>query len=180
MISFIKRLFKIRIVRYALVGGVGILINEGALFCFLHLLGLALPAKSAFLYPASWICAFEISNLTNFTLNQFFTYSEQVKDIHGWEWVRRAFKGQLTSLSAMLISLAVAWSLYFLFHVDEYIASFIGMVVQFFYNFFISNKLVYRAVKQKSAEPTKSTTIDLDETGTTPGAAQPKVESTPK
>ena len=153
MISFIKRFFNIRIVRYGLVGGIGILINEGALFCFLHLLGLAISSKSVFLYPASWVCAFEISNLTNFTLNQLFTYREQVKDIHGWEWVRRALKGQLTSISAMFISLAVSWSLYFLFHTDEYLASLIGMVVQFFYNFFISNKLVFRAVEQQSAKP---------------------------
>jgi putative flippase GtrA len=172
MISFIKRLFKIRIVRYGLVGGVGILINEGTLFCFMHLLGLAISSKSIFLYPASWACAFEVSNLTNFTLNQFFTYSEQVKDIHGWEWVRRAFKGQLTSISAMFISLAASWGLYFLFHVDEYTASLIGIVMQFFYNFFVSNKLVFRATEQKSAELAKGATMPLQ--------ALPKVESTPK
>lgn len=148
MISLMKRFLKIRIVRYSLVGGIGIFINEGALFCFMHFLGLVISSKSLFLYPASWVCAFEVSNLANFTLNQFFTYSDQVKYIHGWEWVRRAFKGQLTSLSAMLISLAVSWGLYFTFHVDVYIASFIGMVMQFFYNFFISNKLVFRTIDQ--------------------------------
>ncbi|GLV55769.1 hypothetical protein KDH_26130 [Dictyobacter sp. S3.2.2.5] len=163
MIALLKRLLKIRIVRYALVGGVGILINEGALFCFMHLLALGLSTKSVFLYPISWFCAFEISNLTNFTLNQFFTYSEQVKDIHGWEWVRRAFKGQLASISAMLISLAVSWVLYFTLHIDPYIASFIGMVAQFFYNFFISNKLVFRAIEQKSVEPVEDAILAVNE-----------------
>jgi putative flippase GtrA len=170
--ALIKRLLSIRIIRYGLVGGIGILVNEGALFCFLHLLGLAISAKSVFLYPSSWVLAFEISNLTNFTLNQFFTYREQVKDIHGWEWVRRAFKGQLTSISAMLISLAVSWSLYFIFHIDEYIASLIGIVMQFFYNFFISNKLVFRAV-------TPPAQIEVEKRENPSGPVQ-RVEATPK
>ena len=179
MVSLVKRFLKIRIIRYGIVGGVGILINEGALFLFEHLLGLAIPRTSIFLYPVSWVCAFEISNLANFTLNQFFTYSEQVKNIHGREWVRRAFKGQLTSISAMLISLAVSWTLYFAFHVDEYVASPIGIVVAFVYNFFISNKLVFRDAENKPAETKGSPTASADAEAT-PLPALPKIETTPQ
>lgn len=177
MVFFIKRLLQIRIVRYGLVGGIGIFVNEGALFCFMHLLGLALPATSIFLYPAAWICAFEVSNIVNFVLNQLFTYSEQVKGIRGWEWIRRAFKGQLTSISAMLISLAVSWGLYFAFHVDEYLASPAGIIVAFVYNFFISNKLVFRSIEQKPVEPEPISTMTIDEAETVPLRALP---STPK
>lgn len=180
MASLVKRLLKIRLFRYALVGGIGIFVNEGALFCFSHLFGLIIAAKSIFLYPLSWFFAFEVSNIVNFTLNQFFTYREQVKDIHGWEWVRRAFKGQLASISAMLISLVVSWGLYFIFHVDQYIASFIGIVTQFFYNFFISNKLVFRATRPEATEPPVTTPRPVEEMETTPLQALPKVESTPK
>ncbi|HVU65932.1 MAG TPA: GtrA family protein [Ktedonobacteraceae bacterium] len=183
MISLIKRLLNIRIVRYGMVGGVGILINEGALFVFEQLWGLAIPQTSNFLYPLSWFCAFEISNTANFTLNQLFTYREQVKDIHGWEWVRRAFKGQLTSISAMLISLAVAWTLHFAFHINDYTDSFIGMIAQFFYNFFISNKLVFRAVKS----PSPADSADLsdaqrptDDAEAALMPALPTVETSPK
>jgi putative flippase GtrA len=180
MVSLVKRLLKIRIIRYGMVGGFGILVNEGALFCFTHLLGLALSAKSIFLYPIAWFCAFEVSNTVNFVLNQLFTYSEQVKDIHGWEWVRRAFKGQLTSISAMLISLVFSWGLYFIFHVDEYIASFVGIVMQFFYNFFISNKLVFRAVAQQpgaSATSQSSTGLAIEDMETMPLPALPRTNS---
>ncbi|HEX7736076.1 MAG TPA: GtrA family protein [Ktedonobacteraceae bacterium] len=180
MVSLVQRLLKIRLFRYALVGGIGIFVNEGALFCFSHLFGLAIPEKSIFLYPISWFFAFEVSNIVNFTLNQFFTYREQVKDIHGWEWVRRAFKGQLTSISAMLISLAVSWTLFFLFHVDQYIASLIGIVMQFFYNFFISNKLVFRSSAQKPAELASTSPRAIEEMKATPFQEQPRVESTPK
>jgi putative flippase GtrA len=166
-----------------MVGGVGILVNEGALFVFEHLWGLAISQTSNLLYPISWFCAFEISNTVNFILNQLFTYREQVKDIHGWEWVRRAFKGQLTSISAMLISLAVAWTLHFAFHVNDYTDSFIGMVAQFFYNFFISNKLVFRATRpQAPADPDyrKNEARPIEEMETAPMSALPRVETSPK
>jgi putative flippase GtrA len=39
MLNLIKRILNIRIVRYALVGGIGIPIMDGALFVFMHLLG---------------------------------------------------------------------------------------------------------------------------------------------
>lgn len=174
-IRIVEKFLKIRIIRYGMVGGVGILVNEGALFCFTLLLGLVIPQKSNFLYPAAWICAFEVSNTVNFILNQLFTYREQVQGIHGWEWISRAFKGQLTSISAMLISALVAWGLFFFFHVNEYISSPVGIVVQFFYNFFISNKLVFRPTT-----PTNTTSGTMEDTGTLHLETRTKAESTPR
>ncbi|HEU5377692.1 MAG TPA: GtrA family protein, partial [Ktedonobacteraceae bacterium] len=89
MISLIKRFFQMRIIRYGLVGGIGIPIQDGASFLFVRLLGQSL-------FPLADALAFLVSNFINFTLNQFFTYKEQVKGIHGWDWMRRYFKGQLT------------------------------------------------------------------------------------
>src|SRR4051812_31867067 len=117
MKSLIQRLLRLRIVRYGLVGGVGIPVNDLALFGFMHLLGPLFSPQSAFLYAIASACAFELSNIVNFILNQFFTYREQVKHIRGWEWVRRAAKGQLTSLSAMLLSYGVGLLLFYVFHV---------------------------------------------------------------
>lgn len=180
MVSFVKRLLNLRIIRYGMVGGIGIFINDGALFCFKTLLGLAIAANSPFLYPVASACAFEVSNIVNFILNQFFTYREQVKGIRGWEWVRRAAKGQLTSLSAMLLSFLVAWALVAFLHVNDYLANPAGIVVAFIYNFFISNKLVFRATAQGTVEKTPVPTRPIEEMETTPLQALPRVESTPK
>lgn len=183
MVSLVKRLLNLRIVRYGMVGGIGIFINDGALFGFEHLLGLTLPPHSPFLFPIASACAFEISNIVNFILNQFFTYREQVRDIRGWEWARRAFRGQLTSLSAMLFSFLVAWALQAFLHVNDYLANPAGIVVAFVYNFFISNKLVFRAAKaRQSADsaPPQALSRPIDEMETTPLQALPKVETTPK
>jgi len=158
MKALFQRILSIRIIRYGLVGGVGIPVNDLALFLFTYLLGLIAWSKSAvlfghvvsprdvFIYPIASACAFEVSNIVNFTLNQFFTYREQLQHIHGREWIRRAVKGQLTSLSAMLLSYAVGLLLFYVFHVSEYIANPAGIIVAFIYNFFISNKLVFKPV----------------------------------
>jgi putative flippase GtrA len=183
MISLVQRLLKMRIVRYAMVGGIGIFINDGALFAFEHLWGLALAAHSLVLFPLSSACAFEVSNIINFILNQFFTYREQVKGIRGWEWVRRAAKGQLTSLSAMLLSFLVAWALQGFLHVNDFLANPAGIVVAFIYNFFISNKLVFRATTPQSASNANhypDTPLPVEEMETAPMSALPKIETSPK
>lgn len=181
MLSFIKWFMNLRIIRYGMVGGIGIFIQDGAFFCFKLLWGLIIPAGSIWLFPVASACAFEVSNIVNFILNQLFTYREQARDIHGWEWVRRAAKGQLTSLSSLLLSFLVAWGLVAFLHVNEYLANPIGIAVAFFYNFFISRKLVFRAVEQRSAPAGPATGADLEsESKTVTGRAFPQIETTPK
>lgn len=144
MIDLIKRFFKIRIIRYGLVGGIGIPVNLFALFVFKHLMGDAwLPLAEAF--------AFIVSNIVNFILNQFFTYREQVQGIHGWEWIKRFFKGQLASLSSLLVSYTITMVLIYVFHSNDYLANIAGIVLAFLYNFFISNKLVFRPTASTAA-----------------------------
>lgn len=179
MISLIKRLLRIRIIRYGLVGGIGIPINDIALFCFLQLFNafsltvsfslLGRPISADLHFAIASVCAFEVSNIINFVLNQFFTYSEQRQHIHGWEWVRRLAKGQLTSLSALLLSIVVALVLVYALHVNPYLANPAGIIVAFVYNFFISNKLVFRPMAP-AMTPLSVTQIE----------EQPEITVTPK
>ncbi len=50
MVKYLQRLFSLRIVRYALVGGIGIPINLAALAVFLHVMGDSL-------YPLALACS---------------------------------------------------------------------------------------------------------------------------
>lgn len=168
MVSLVKRIFKMHIFRYGLVGGIGIPINDGALFLFLHLMGQPL-------YPLANACAFILSNLINFVLNQFFTYREQLQHIHGWEWAKRFFKGQLTSLTASGIAYLIALCLVHFLHINDYIANPIGIIVAFIYNFFISKKLVFRATKAP-AQPQ----LAIEEMETVPLPALPRNNATPQ
>jgi putative flippase GtrA len=175
MKALLQRVLSIRIIRYGMVGGIGIPVNDLSLLLFQSLLGHDI-ANTFLLYAICSACAFEVSNIVNFTLNQFFTYREQLKDIHGWEWVRRAAKGQLTSLSALLLSYGIGLLLVGVFHVNDYIASPAGIIGAFVYNFFISNKLVFRPVAPKNPTPAPEERA-IDEQVTEP---QQAVQVTPK
>ncbi len=132
---YIQRLLARRIVRYALVGGIGIPVNDAALFIFSHL-GVS-P------YPLAFALAFEVSTTVNFVLNQTFTYGEQ-KHLKGWEWPKRALRAQITSLTAFGFALSIALLLFYGLHVSRYVANPIGIVGAFLLNFKIANRFVFR------------------------------------
>lgn len=136
IVALAQRLWHKRIVRYGIVGGIGLPVHDVALLIFLFLMGTRL-------FPLASICAFEVSTTVNFVLNQLFTYSEQ-KHLRGWDWPKRALKAQLTSLSALAISYAIGLALVYGLHVNFLVANDIGIVCSFFYNFAISNRFVFR------------------------------------
>jgi putative flippase GtrA len=144
----LQRLLRVRIVRYALVGGIGIPVHDAALFVFLTLFG-------ARLFPLASVCAFEVSTTVNFVLNQLYTYSEQ-KHLRGWDWVGRALKAQVTSLSALAIAFAIGLALVYGLHLNAYLANDIGIVCSFFYNFTISNRLVFRPAPSTGSTSTEN------------------------
>lgn len=158
MKSLVTRILKIRVIRYGLVGGVGIPINDFALFIFQTLFSgislsisfslLGYPIATDLHYALSSACAFEVSTTINFVLNQLFTYHEQ--KLKGWQWVQRAAKAQLTSFSAILLSFGVGLVLVYGLHVNEYIANPTGIILIFTYNFFISRKFVFRPVAKSN------------------------------
>ncbi len=144
IIVYAQRLLRRRIVRYALVGGIGIPVNLLALAIFLHLFGDGL-------YPLASACAFEVSTTVNFVLNQLFTYSEQ-KHLRGWDWPKRALKAQATSLSALAMTWAIGLALKYGLHANPYLANAVGIVCSFAYNFTISNRFVFRPAPPQHSE----------------------------
>lgn len=147
IVAPVGRLLRVRIVRYALVGGIGIPVNLLALAVFLHLMGDRL-------YPLASACAFEVSTTVNFVLNQLFTYSEQ-KHLRGWDWPRRALKAQLTSLSALALAFVIALALKYGLHASPYLANALGIVGAFFYNFAIANRFVFQAAPARTKSAAK-------------------------
>jgi putative flippase GtrA len=142
---------QVRIVRYGLVGGIGIPVHDAALFVFLTLLG-------ARLFPIASIGAFEVSTTVNFVLNQLYTYSDQ-KHLRGMDWVRRALKAQLTSLSALTIAFVIGLALVYGLHLNAYVANDIGIICSFFYNFTISNRLVFRPAPSGTGTPASTENV---------------------
>jgi len=147
IVAYAQGLLRRRIVRYALVGGLGLPVNLLALALVLHLVGDRL-------YPLASACAFEVSTTVNFVLNQLYTYGEQ-KHLHGWEWPRRALKAQMASLSALTIAYALALALKYGVHENPYLANATGIMCAFFYNFTIANRFVFRPAPAGSESTAK-------------------------
>ena len=144
IVAYAQRALRWRIVRYGLVGGLGIPVNLLALAFFLHLVGERL-------YPLASACAFEVSTTVNFVLNQLYTYGEQ-KHLRGWAWPRRALKAQMASLSALALAWAIALALTYGVHLSPYLANATGIVCAFFYNFTIANRFVFRPAPAAGTE----------------------------
>ncbi len=142
--KYIKKIFSIRIIRYGLVGGIGIPINLIALAIFIYFFG-----NKGVAGLLSVVVAFEISTTINFILNQIFTYHDQKLSSRS-EWLKRAAKAQITSLSAQLITLCIKYGFH---NIDPYIANTLGIVFSFFFQFFVTKRFVFRPVATPSMPP---------------------------
>jgi len=128
--------FRFRIVRYGFIGGICIPVHLLSLAGFLYLFGDKL-------YLVALLCTFEVSTTINFILNQLFTYREQ-QHLSPLGWIKRALKGQLTSLTSQGITFCVAVTFTYKLHQTPYLGSFVGIVSAFFLNYTLSKRFVFR------------------------------------
>ncbi len=151
-----RRLLRRRIVRYSLVGGLGIPINIVALALFLSLMGDGL-------FPVASALAFEVGTMVKFVLNQLYTYGDQT-GLRSWDWLRRAFKAQLASFSTFALQWAIAQGIKLLLSGHGHHGSSFSLLAQvaaigivFFYSFAVTDRFVFRSVtatKATSLPPT--------------------------
>ena len=142
MIAVARALLGRRLVRFALVGGMGIPINMALLWFFHGLLRMPMA-------PA-WICAFEPSALINFYANQRFTYGEQ-KHLRGWDWPVRALKAQAGALTGQVVNVLV-FTILIMLGIHYLPADAVGIVAAFFANFALANRFVFTPARH-AAEP---------------------------
>lgn len=142
LLTLVRGFLRRRLVRFALVGGMGIPINMAFLWFFHSLLRMPLA-------PA-WICAFEPSALINFYANQRFTYHEQTH-LRGWEWPLRALKAQASSLSGQVVNVLVFAALMAL-GVHYLPADAAGIVAAFSVNFLLANRFVFTPARRQVTE----------------------------
>lgn len=122
-----------RVVRFALVGGIGVPINVAFLWLF--------HSKFHIDTLIAWLMAFECSALVNFYANQRFTYHEQTH-VQGVEWLWRAFRAQLSSLSGVVVN-ALIFGLLLAAGLHYLEADTGGIIAAFSCNYFIANKFVF-------------------------------------
>jgi dolichol-phosphate mannosyltransferase len=121
--------------KFIAVGLSGVLVNEGVYWLLTRFGGLA-----AYDYWAV-VIGIEVSIITNFTLNDTFTFASRRGD--------RSFSGRLLRFNLICLAGAgIQWGLFMLFTrvfgVYDLLSNFIGIVVAFLWNYFINRNWTWR------------------------------------
>lgn len=128
-----------RMVRFGIVGGSGVIVNQGFLMLFHGVAGLPLLLSS--------IVAIELSIINNFVWNSLWTW----KYNYGGSlklWLQKCLQYHTTTvLTAFIGNVLVLMALVKLFGIDYRIANLIGIAVGSVLNYFLAEVWVFRAKK---------------------------------
>lgn len=136
-IDYLKHLYSLmrrrgeltRFVRFCLVGASGILVNMGLLWLLTEVAGL--------FYLFSAAVSIESSIISNFALNDFFTFPDR-RAPGTKPFLRRLVKFNLVSLAGLGLNMAVLWTLTDLFGVYYLLSNLCGIVVATLWNYLVN------------------------------------------
>ncbi len=119
------------IVRFALVGALGTLVNLGALWIIHYALGVIHEIASAL--------AIEISVLSNFFLNDLWTFRRKRRT----GIIGSIARYHLANASGILVQYAISVALFRIIRLESLTSQFIGIIFGFLVNYILSRKMVW-------------------------------------
>lgn len=155
--KFIVKIWQKRVVRFALIGAIGVPINLVALAFFLYVLGLA-GLEGDMLEIVATICSFEVGTILNFILNQFITYPDQLPKTLN-EWLIKSFKAQIANLSAFLLATLLSLFLSVVLQFNPFVSNTLGIICNVAYKYLVSDRFVFRT-KTVAAPAVESTPVE--------------------
>jgi len=120
-----------RILKFSIVGGSGILVNEGLLWLLTEIIGV--------FYLLSGLIAVEASILSNFILNDIWTF----KDRRNGSFLSRMLKFNIARAIIIIINIGVLWALTSL-GLNYLIANLIGIIAATVFTYTSSLKWVWK------------------------------------
>ena len=124
-----------RLLKFTIVGVSGVLVNEGLLFILTELLSIH--------YLLSALLSTECSILSNFTLNDLWTFKNR-RDRGIKRFFKRAIKSNLGFGTGVLINLFVLFALTENAKVHYLISNLLGIIAAFIWNFLISIRWIWK------------------------------------
>ena len=124
-----RRRESLRFGKFAMVGGSGIVVNEGILWLLTHFAGLP--------YQISAIFGIEASIVSNFVLNDYFTFADR-RTGQGQSFIRRLLKFNLTCLAGAAIQYGLLLLFTEVFGLYYLVSNLIGIIVATIWNYFIN------------------------------------------
>ncbi|HVP95686.1 glycosyltransferase family 2 protein [Methanoregula sp.] len=127
----------VKLFRFGIVGLSGIVVNEGVL--------IYLKGYAHVILPVASLIAIELSILSNFVLNDTWTFkTEQQHALPHW-W-QRLLSFQIVSLGGAGINFVILNALAVYFGVDYRIANILGILVAFAWNFWVNRRVTWKHV----------------------------------
>ena len=115
-------------IKFAIVGGSGVLVNMGLLFILTRFLSVRLEIASPI--------AIEVSILTNFTLNNLWTFKKRNTHVPFWS---RLFRYHLVTGLAGIVNYLVLLLLVKTFGLHDMLSNLIGILIGTFINYFLNS-----------------------------------------
>ena len=124
-----------KIIKFGLVGASGIVVNTAILYCLTDYLGIY--------YMISSLFAIEAAIITNFILNDTWTF-EGAKNSHmGKRW-KRFISFEVVSICGVVINMAVLFILTEFAGIYYLISNIAGIFIAFIWNFFINRHITWK------------------------------------
>lgn len=144
-IKYLKHLIRLswetkeihRMLKFAIVGLTGIFVNLGILWILTEFAG--------FHYLLSAIFSIEASIISNFLLNDFWTFVDR-RERGVAKWLNRFIKFNIISSPAFPMQMGVMGMLYEFFGVYYILAAFIGIIAVFIWNFVANSLWTWRKI----------------------------------
>lgn len=127
-----------KIIKFGLVGLSGIVVNEGFLIILKEYAGFPIPVASLF--------AIELSIMSNFLLNDLWTFRDlsNHKLTHWWQ---RFLSFQVVSIGGAIINFSILNFMAYIMGVDYRVANIIGILVGFVWNFILNRNVTWMKAK---------------------------------
>ncbi len=126
-----------RILKFALVGLSGVFVNLGILWMLTDIVG--------FYYLLSAVFSIEASIISNFVMNDVWTFRDRKKKGFG-EWLKRMAKFNVVSLPSFPMQMVVMGVLKEFFGVYYLLAAFFGILIVFIWNFVANTLWTWRNI----------------------------------
>jgi len=140
IIEFIQNAIRIRfksierMIKFALVGGSGIVVNLGMFSSIKYLFSIYHASSDTTLLLSS-LCGDEISIIYNFILNHKWTFKDTANDDH---IIIKLLKFHAITIISVMINNSILFILYKMLGIPDILAKFIGILVAFVWNYFFN------------------------------------------
>ena len=125
-----------RFIKYCIIGISGIFVNTFVLFFFTSMLGL-------FYLLLSSAIAYEVSILTNFVLNDYWTFKDLVIDGKSHNFITRAIYYNYAMITGAILGIFLLYVFTSIFAINYLISNLISIIIVFLWRYYASITVVW-------------------------------------